>query len=191
MEKKNEMQQIMILIRQMLFSDIDAVAHIHIDAFPNDVEKYTQSQRWIHSKFLGWPVNRYFVAVNKERIIGYILWVEMGGFRKNCVLELEQLAIAIDCRGQSVGTHLLDESLMLMTQILAKEKRYIKLVEITTGKTNEAQRLYIKTLSASVKCKKKDFFEEDEVIMIARHSSINSARKVRGLSTLLSSEKVD
>lgn len=181
----------MKLIRQMLPSDIDAVAHIHTDAFPNDVDTYAQSQRWIYSKFLGWPVNRYFVAINKETVIGYILWVEMGGFRKNCILELEQLAVAKDWRGQGVGIHLIDESLMLMASMLAKEKRYIKLVEVTTGTTNEAQMLYIKALSAVIECTKKEFYDEDEVVMIARISSINSARRVRGVSALSSSGKVD
>ena len=173
----------MIIVRQMLQSEINIVAHIHKEAFPNDGDTYFQSQQWIYSKFLGWPVNRYYVAVNENKIIGYILWVEMGGFRTNCVLELEQLAVSTDWRGQGVGTHLIDKSLTQVASILANEKRILKLVEITTGTTNEVQKLYIKTLDAIVECKKRDFFDEDEVVMIARFSSINLARKKRNLPT--------
>lgn len=171
----------MTIVQQIQHSDIKHVAQIHEEEFPNDGDKFAQSQQWIYSKFLGWPVNRYYIAVNKDEIIGYILYTEIGGFRKNCVLELEQLAVAKVWQNQGVGTQLIDESLIQVASILANEKRNIKLVEMTTGVTNEVQRLYNKTLGAVVECRKKEFFDEDEVVMIARHSSINSIREKRGL----------
>lgn len=171
----------MIIIRQMLPSEIKAVAHIHREVFPNDGDTYAQSKQWIYSKFLGWPVNRYYVSTNNDEIIGYILWTEMGGFRKNCVLELEQLAVAIVWQNRRVGTQLIDESLIQVASILANEKRNIKLVEITTGVTNEVQSLYNKTLGAVEECRKQEFFDEEEVAMIARHSSINLIREKRSL----------
>lgn len=181
----------MIIVRQMLPSEIKAVADIHREAFPNDGDTYIQSKQWIYSKFFGWPVNRYYVSTNNDEIIGYILWTEMGGFRKNCVLELEQLAVAADWQGQGVGTQLIDESLTQIASTLSNEKRQPKLVEITTGTTNEVQRLYKKTLGAIVECTKRDFFDEDEVVMIARYSVTNSARKKRGVPPLSSAGRAE
>lgn len=174
----------MVLIRQMLPDDICAVARIHNDSFPNDVNTYTQSRLWVHSKFLGWPVNRYYVAIDRGEVIGYSLWVEKGGLRNNCVLELEQLSVSADWRGRGVGTQLIDEPLAQISSILSSERRYIKLVEVTTGATNEVQYLYKKALAVVVECIKKDFFDEDEVVLIARHSSIDLARERRGMPPL-------
>lgn len=182
---------IMLVIRDMLQIEIDAVARIHHEAFQNDCETYERSCQWIRCKYLGWPVNRYFTAISREEVIGYILWVEMGGLRKESILELEQLAVARVCRSRKVGTQLIDESLLMIASMLEHQGRRIRLVEVTTGAMNEVKNLYKKTLGAEVKCKKRKFFDEDEIVMIARHSAINSARVKRGLLPLHEARMVE
>ena len=53
-------------------------------------------------------------------------------------------------------------------QSLKKRGAKLKLVEVTTGTENQAQRLYQKTLDAQPEAVIKDFFRGDEVIMLAR-----------------------
>ncbi len=82
---------------------------------------------------------------------------------------MEQLAIKKEVQKKGIGTELIKKSLLEIKQYLGKRKSTLKLIEITTGKENEAQKIYQKALGAKVECKIKDFFRTDEVIMIARY----------------------
>jgi ribosomal protein S18 acetylase RimI-like enzyme len=173
-----------MVVRSMTSEDLHTVAKIHNEAFPNDCEALNQSYEWIHSKYLGGAINRYYVVTIKEEIVGYILWAEVGGFRKNCILELEQIAVVKDWHNKDAGTQLIDESLSQVTSLLGAQNRYLKLVEVTTGTNNRAQELYKRTLDAKAKYIKKDFFDEDEVVMISRATEINAIRGKRGVSRI-------
>lgn len=174
----------MMNIRMMTPSDTDAVAEIHHQAFPTDTDSQSKSKTWIQSKYKGWPINRYFVAHSEQEVVGYIMWVEMGGFRQSAVLELEQIAVRASFRGKGIGSQLVDESLATMCNFIVEEKRQLKLVQITTAKTNDAQKLYKKTMGAEICCTKPDFYEDDEVVMIARIEMIDQAQQKRGLPQL-------
>ncbi len=175
----------MVRVRPMEFTDIASIARIHRDSFPDDTDSLIGSRTWIHSKFLGWPVNTYFVAESDSELVGYILWVEMGGFRKNVVLELEQVAVSDNHRSQGIGSRLIDDSIEEMARRFAEKGRVLKLVEVTTATSNNAQKLYKKTLGAMVECIKNDFFDQDEAVIIARRSSINYIRKKRNRKPIL------
>jgi len=108
------------------------------------------------------------LAEENGTALGYILWVEKGGFRKSAVFELEQIAVAENARGRGVGTFLIEQSLKKIREYLKKRGAKLKLVEVTTGTENQAQRLYQKTLDAQPEAIIKNFFRGDEVIMIAR-----------------------
>lgn len=171
-----------MVVRAMSFNDIEEVSNIHLRAFPFDSQDIEHARKWIKSKFLGWPANKYYVISSLDNsVIAYILWVEMGGFRKKCILELEQIAVDEKYRGKGLGSKMIDESLTILLSELRNNKRDLKLIEVTTGKANEAQRLYIKSLSAEKECIKKDFFEDDEVVMIARSDKILKNRNNRKL----------
>jgi len=148
-------------------TDIDGMTKVYLDCFkgmrdPESVEK------WIRCNFNAYPRMQYFVAEIDGRVVGYILWVEKGGFRKEAVLELEQIGVLRDYRGQRIGSKLIIKSLEEMKKYLMGRGSKLKLVEVTTGTSNQAQKLYIKTLNAKPECLIKDLFRGDELIMIAR-----------------------
>ena len=156
-----------VLIRRMKETDIDDMTKVYLDSFkgmrdPESVEK------WIRCNFNAYPRMQYFVAEIDGRVVGYILWVEKGGFRKEAVLELEQIGVLRDYRGQGIGSKLIIKSLEEMKKYLMGRGSKLKLVEVTTGTSNQAQKLYIKTLNAKPECLIKDLFRGDELIMIAR-----------------------
>ena len=174
----------MINIRDMVSSDIPQASRIHRQAFPHDTLSDSDSITWISTKFLGYPVNRYFVASKGNEVIGYILWVEKGGLRNHCVLELEQIGVAPDWRGKGIGTRLINETILEISNCLKTQKRAIKLVEVSTGVSNEVQKLYKDTLGATAACNKRDYYDEDEVVMISHGYSLNECRSRQGYPLL-------
>ena len=127
---------------------------------------------WISCNFQAFPRMRYFAAKEKDLILGYILWVEKGGFRKEAVFELEQIAVQEKYRKRGIATSLIQESLKEIKKELSERGSFLKLIEITTGKQNKAQRLYQKALNAKAEAVLANFFREDEVIMLARQNPL-------------------
>lgn len=148
-------------------SEIKEIAKIASENF-SGLKDFKKAIKWITYNFSAFPRMQYFIAKSKNRILGYILWVEKGGFREKAVWELEQLAIKKDCQKKGIGTELIKKSLLEIKKYLKERNSTLKLIEITTGKENEAQKIYQKALGAKVECNIKDFFRTDEVIMIAR-----------------------
>lgn len=126
------------------------------------------AKKWLSCNFVAYPRMQYFVAKEKNEILGYILWLEKGGFRKEAVWELEQIAVKETARGRGVATFLIEQSLKKILDYLKKRGSKLKIVEVTTGTDNQAQRLYQKTLDAQPEAIIKDLFRGDEVIMIVR-----------------------
>lgn len=154
-------------IQPLKKEEIRKVAEIASKSFSGlaDIEEAVQ---WVGCNFAAFPRMRYFTAKEQGMVIGYILWVEKGGFRKEAVLELEQIAVDPDFRGRGVGTELITDSLLEIRKMLKKRGALLKLVEVTTGRGNKAQRLYEKTINAKPEATIMNLFRGDEVIMLAR-----------------------
>ncbi len=135
-------------------------------------EKYARN--WISGNFQCSPRMQYFTArVDTETnggFVGYILWVEKGGFRKESVWELEQVAVKKELQGNGIGEELIKKSLAMIQEYLYKRDSILKTVEVTTGTENKAQKLYIKAFEdlgfeIATKCVVKDLFRGDEVML--------------------------
>jgi ribosomal protein S18 acetylase RimI-like enzyme len=152
--------------------DLKQIAEIASENFSGLKEK-KDATKWVACNFSAFPRMQYFVAIfqgkRRKEIAGYILWVEKGGFRKESVWELEQIAVKKTFQGQGIGAQLIEKSFLEIKNYLKKRKSFLKAVEVTTGSQNQAQKLYKKTLGAERECLIKDFFRDDEVIMIARY----------------------
>ena len=148
--------------------DISDVANIYLKCFHgmNDIDKVKE---WIYLKHISYPINRYYVIDKK----GYILWAELGGFRKDAVIELEQIAITPEEQGKGLGSMLIRESLKDVIRELDARGSTLKLVKVTTGTENAAQRLYKKVLNARAVAVIPDMFRGDEVILIARSKDLD------------------
>lgn len=157
----------MLKIAKMKESDVLQAARIASQCFSGmrDIKK---ARLWINCNLQAFPRARYFAAKDGQKIIGYILWLEKGGFRKEAVLELEQIAVQSASQGQGVATQMIKDSLASIKKDLARQGRRLKLVEATTGAGNKAQELYKKTLGAKPVAVVKNLFRGDEVIMISR-----------------------
>ena len=147
--------------------DIASMVKIYLDCFKG-MKNSEDVKKWIICNFNAYPRMQYFVAEVENRVVGYILWVEKGGFRKEAVLELEQIGVLSDFRGKGIGSKLVIESLEEMKKYLNDRGSRLKLVEVTTGTSNQAQKLYSKTLNAKPECTIRDLYRGDELIMIAR-----------------------
>lgn len=151
--------------------DIAKIVKIYLESF-HGMNKVEQVKEWIRLKYIGYPANRYYVIEDNE-VRGYVLWIELGGFRKDAVIELEQIAIEKMYQGKGLGSRLIKESLKDVKRELEIRGSNLKLIKVTTGTSNEAQRLYKKVLNAKPVAIIPDFFRGDEVIMIARSNELN------------------
>lgn len=158
-------------VRSMKEDDIDSVVDIYLQCFHGMRDK-DLVERWVRIKYNGYPINRYYI-IESYRIEGYILWTELGGFRKEAVIELEQIAIRPESQGKGFGTILIKESIKDIIRELERRGSRLKLIKVTTGSDNKAQLLYKKVLNARPVATIPDFFRGDEVILIARYEDLN------------------
>jgi ribosomal protein S18 acetylase RimI-like enzyme len=155
----------MTIIRPMLEQDIKSVSIVHSEAF----KRQSASRKWITCNFLAYPRIMMCVAVNEEdQITGYIQWLQKSGFRKECVIELEQIAVLPTMQRKNIGTQLIMQSLEFVKEYLHNQASILKAIIVTTRSDNQAQRLYEKTLNAKVNACITNLYSADEVIMIAR-----------------------
>ncbi len=154
-------------IKELEKHEIQKVVEIASQSF-SGLKDQIKALKWVECNFNAHPRMQYFVAKSENKILGYILWVEKGGFRQESVWELEQIAIKPEFRGQGIGTKLIIESLEKIKKYLKKRNSKLKLVELTTGTENKAQELYKRTLGAEVEAIIKNLFRGDEALMIAR-----------------------
>ncbi len=155
-------------IRKMRNDDLLAVAKVHEAAFPRQL----LSETWVTCNFNAYPRIRYFVAENQGIIFGYVQWTEKRGFRKEVVLELEQIGVLPSNQNQRIGSSLISQSLKMIKDELKLREASIKSILVSTRTDNEAQKLYKKILRAEPEIVIPNLFSADEVLMIARNPMI-------------------
>lgn len=158
-------------IRPLQQQDIENTARVHKAAFV----RQELSNEWIRSNSKAFPRVLYYVAENQDNeILGYIHWSQKSGFRREVVLELEQLAVIPQYHGKGIGTKLIKESLPQVNCQLATRGAVIKHIIVTTRSDNHAQKLYQKTIGAEVEATISNLYSADEVLMVARNIKIST-----------------
>jgi ribosomal protein S18 acetylase RimI-like enzyme len=155
-------------IRAMIEQDLLDVAKIHKETFSRQLN----SEQWISCNFKSYPRIRLFVAEDNGMLLGYVQWIEKSGFRKEVVLELEQIAVLSLRHRQGIGSSLISESLKLIREELSQRNASIKHVLVSTRTDNDAQKLYKKVLNAQSEVVIPNLFSADEVLMISRNLPI-------------------
>lgn len=153
-----------LVVRAAAETDIPVMEAVHQAAFPRQLD----SAAWIECNFRAYPRIAYFVAEKGGAVIGFIEWIQKSGFRKEVVLEIEQLAVQPGFQGQGIGTALIKDSLAQMDRLLKKRNARIKGIMVTTRTDNQAQELYRKVLGAEPQAVIRDLYSADEVILLAR-----------------------
>lgn len=156
-------------IKRANSNDLEKISKIASENF-SGLRDIKNAKQWVGCNFSAFPRMQYFVAEDFGNVAGYILWLEKGGFRKESVFELEQIAVDKKFQGQGIGTQLIENSLTEIKNHVEARGAKLKAVEVTTGTDNRAQQLYKKALGANPECVIKDLFRGDEVIMVARFS---------------------
>ncbi|CAF1388356.1 unnamed protein product [Rotaria magnacalcarata] len=116
-------------------------------------------------------------SYNETNVVGYILWVVKGGYKRCITCELEQLAIDTKYHRQGFASSLIKISLIKFQHLLQTRLQYstlkIGIVYLTTGCTNySAQLLYKNTLEVEQKGDKighiygTNEYGEEEIIMV-------------------------
>jgi len=146
--------------------NLKKIAHINLSCFHGSAN-LKESLKWVFCNFRAFPRFQYFV-IKEKNILGYILWYFKGGWRKESILELEQVAIDPKYQDKGFGTRLIKESLKQLNIFLKKDSRRIKALIVTTGSTQKAQKIYEKVLGARPEARIKKLFREDEIILIKR-----------------------
>lgn len=145
--------------------DIKAVSKIHAQQFPRQKD----SVRWISCNFAAFPRILMFVARDeKDKVVGYIQWIQKSGFRQQSVFELEQIAVLKNYQHKGIGTLLIEKSLEYIKEYLADTNSNLKAILVSTRTDNLAKSLYEKVLKAKEIAVIKDLYSHDEVIMLAK-----------------------
>ncbi len=110
-----------------------------------------------------------YVADLNSDVIGYIQWIQKSGFRSECIIELEQIAVLEEHRCKSVGKKLITESLKLVKQHLSTKESTLKGIIVTTRSDNHAKKIYESTLGAKEVCVIKQLYSGDESILITEN----------------------
>lgn len=101
-----------ILIRPAEERDIPGIAAVSVHAFRGHSGSMEAAERWVRSWFAAGPAYQYWVADSGGRIAGFISWRSEGGFlRPEPVIELDQMAVHEEFRGQGLSSRLIEESL--------------------------------------------------------------------------------
>ncbi len=146
--------------------DIAAVALVHARAFPGQFSPL----EWITCNVQAYPRMRYYVAVGEDGVCGFILWAEKSGFRRDVVLELEQIAVLPENQRQGIGEALIRQSLPHVSAQLEARGGMLSAIIVSTGADSAAQRLYAKVLGAKVETTVPGLFGENEVFMVCRRN---------------------
>ncbi|HEU5280800.1 MAG TPA: GNAT family N-acetyltransferase [Gammaproteobacteria bacterium] len=153
-----------VIILPMHSEDVDAVSKIHAEQFV----RQNNSQQWITCNFAAYPRIMLFVARDeKDKVIGYIQWIQKSGFRKQAVFELEQIAVSGKNQSCGVGTLLIKQSLEQIKNYLRDSHSSLKAVLVSTRTDNAAAKLYETVLGAKKVAEIKSLYSHDEVIMLA------------------------
>lgn len=159
------MRHKLCFIRRMQQDDLVAAAQIHKGAFA----RQRNSFHWLACNLVAYPRIISYVIMCEDQCVGYCVWTQKMGFRPEVVLELEQIAVAPQYRGQGLAVQLLTESLEDVRAVLAMHRSVLKHIVVTTGAAISAQRLYASVLGAKVEARVSGLYsDQDDVIMVAR-----------------------
>ncbi len=156
-------------VRKAHDGDLGAISRIGSESF-SGLRPFEQGRAWVVACFSAYPRMEYWVAEQDSKVVGYILWNEKGGFRKDAVVELEQVAVDPHMRGRGVGGELVRKSLEGVQKRIETRGARVKVVEVTTGSEQHALEFYQRVLGAQVVAKIPDYFRGDEFILLSRRS---------------------
>jgi GNAT superfamily N-acetyltransferase len=157
--------------------DLKAAAFVHGQAFPRQFH----SEDWMECNFKAFPKVQIFVAEVNGEIVGMIYWTEKSGFRKEAIVELEQLAVLPNNQGSGIGTQLIVRSLPMVAKQIAKRGACVRHLLVNTRKENSARRIYEKTMGAKLVATISGLFSTDEIFLAAINVTVDPEAEIFSL----------
>ena len=158
-----------VVVRRARSEDIAWAAEVHRLAFP----RQTYSLDWIDCVFRAFPKSQLFVAEIDSGIVGIIFWTEKSGFRKEAVVELEQIAVHPDHQDAGIGTELIIRSLPDVAQQIAERGAKLGTILGNTRVDNQALDWY-KRFGAEPVATVPGMFSADEVFLVVRNVDVSN-----------------
>lgn len=152
------------LVRRANESDIAAIAGVHGDAFPRQLD----SKEWVRATLAAYPRMLAYVLIHDAQLAGFVFWAQVSGFRRNAIVELDQLAVLSKLRGQGFGERLIEESLALVKSQLDANQQTVKALLAKTASDNKAQQLYGRVLGVKPVAEIDGLFAKPEIVMVAQ-----------------------
>lgn len=155
------------MIRVATPLDIAGIATINRLSFSGNKPE-GMAEKWVTSHMNQGDAYHYFVDDAEGKIVGYIGWEIKGGFARVVpVIELEQLAVHPDQRGQGLGKKLIEETFAMMKQwVKTAQPEAAKLkVFVLTKKDNTAAQAIYKTICPDPIEHTRNIYGSDEVVM--------------------------
>lgn len=152
------------MITELSNDDLKEASQIHREVFSRQL----CSLEWLSCSLYAYPRFLCYVAKDKNKVIGYIIWSQKSGFRTEVVIELEQIAVLPEFQGKGIGGSLIKQSLEKVKLEIEKRDAKLKHLIVSTRADNQAQKLYQKILGAEVEATITNLYSADEVLMVAR-----------------------
>ena len=157
-----------VTVRRAKAEDVPATAEVHKLAFP----RQTFSPEWIDCVFRSFPKSQLFVAEREGKIVGLIFWTEKSGFRKEAILELEQIAVHPDYQDRGIGAELIIRSLPCVAEKIAERGAKLGTILGNTRVDNRALKLY-KRFGVETVATIPGMFSADEVFLVIRNVDVS------------------
>ncbi len=154
-------------VRPATERDLEGIALVGSESF-SGMRPLPVAVRWVRACWGAAPRMRYWIAERQRETLGYILWMEKGGFRPEAVVELEQIAVRPVRREHGIGSELVRRSFEALSRSIEEDGRRVRVIEVTTGSEQGAVEFYRRTLGAEVVAKIPGLFRGDEFVLIAR-----------------------
>jgi hypothetical protein len=154
-----------LIIRRMTENDIEQTARVHAAAFP----RQTFSKEWMECAYKSFPMSQCFVAEQGGQIVGFVIWTEKSGFRKEAFVELVQGGTEPGLQGAGICSTLVSQSLPMVAEKIAERGAILKNIIVNTRADNElALRICKNVLGAKEVAVVPGIFTADEVYLLAR-----------------------
>lgn len=172
------MTQPNVQVRRMRQADITTVAELHALVFP----RQTFSQEWIECTFRSFPMSQMFVAERDGKILGFLIWTEKSGFRKDAYVELVQGGTDPTYQGKGICTSLVESSMRMVADKIAERGAVLKTIIVNTRADNHfALNIAKNVLKAEPVAVVPGVFTADEVYLVAHNvDALIAAAKVAG-----------
>lgn len=133
------------MIRRATAQDVPLIAKLNRQGFSGN-KPVGVAERWVCCHFAQGDQYHYFVSEQDGVVNGYVSYEVRGGFAREIpVIELEQMAVDANFRGQGIGTKLVEETLQTMKRWIHEqqpEAKQMRVVVWVLKGNDKAQAIY-------------------------------------------------